>query len=200
MRGVICLAIVLVLGVSGLWLGTDGLAAFTAETARRLDVARNPRPLPDVALEEIGDRVTQLGSFAGKVVLIEFIYTRCPTICTSLGSAFEITRGEIRASGRDEPVVLLTLSFDFDNDGPEQLSEFAGRFGGADAIWYFARTRSQQELEQLMRAAEVIAVPDGTGGFVHNAAIHVVDRRGRLVRILDADAAAEALSLARTLR
>lgn len=201
MRGVAWLALVLVLGAAGLWWGTDGLRAFTAESARRLDVERNPRPLPDVALEEVEGRITGLGSFAGKVVLLEFVYTQCPTICTALGSAFEKAREEIRASGRDdEHIVLLTLSFDFQHDGPEQLSEFADRFGGADAIWHFARARSEQELQGLLRAAEVIAVPDGAGGFVHNAAIHIVDKRGRLVRILDADAASEALTLARALR
>jgi len=38
-----------------------------------------------------------------------------------------------------------------------------------------------------MRVFGVVAVPDGLDGFVHNAAIAVVDPDGRLVAILDWD-------------
>ena len=37
----------------------------------------------------------------------------------------------------------------------------------------------------LPRTFVVTAVPDGLGGFAHNAAIAVVDPRGRLVDIVD---------------
>jgi protein SCO1/2 len=43
-----------------------------------------------------------------------------------------------------------------------------------------------------MRAFGVTVIPDGLGGFVHNAAIAVVDPEGRLVAIMDWDAPADA--------
>jgi protein SCO1/2 len=42
-------------------------------------------------------------------------------------------------------------------------------------------------LAALRRVFGVTAVRDGMGGFVHNAAIAVVDPEGRLVAILDWD-------------
>ncbi len=162
-------------------------------------MARAPRALPDVPLETETGAVTSLAALEGRVLLVDFIYTRCPTICTVQGSDFERAREAIRADALGEDIALLSLSFDPAHDGPGELSLYAGRFGGADSVWQFARPGSAAGTEALLRAAGVIVLPDGMGGFVHNAAIHVVDRQGRLVRILDSDAWREALALARGL-
>jgi protein SCO1/2 len=196
-RAAASLIVVLVLGALAIWQGTDGLAAFTTEGARRLDVARLPRPLPPLDLEDSRGEATTLASFKGKVVLLDFIYTRCPTLCVALGSSFERLRAEIMATDLQENIVLVSLSFDPDNDRPPQLSDYAERFGGADATWRFLRPRSKPQLAKLLRVAEVIALPDAAGGFVHNAAIHVIDRRGRLTGIVDTEAIVDALALAR---
>jgi len=199
MRGLASIAVVVMLGAAALWWGTDGLAAFTAEGARRLEVARSPRPLPAVTLENQRGDLTSFQDLAGKVVLLDFVYTRCPTICTTLGSAFERLRTQIVKADLGQRITLLTLSFDPEHDGPAQLTEYGDRFGGADEIWSFVRIPSSDETRVLLRTAEVTVVPDGEDGFVHNAAIHVIDARGRLVRILDSDAVDEALAVARGL-
>lgn len=196
--GPAAIAAVLALGLAALWLGTDGLSAFTAETARRNAVAQAPRVLPGIAMQDQDGRTTGLDALAGKVVLADFIYTRCPTICIAQGADFEQARAAIREAGLADRVALVSISFDPDHDGPGALTEYAGRFGGADPIWQFLRT-DPAGTEALLAAAQVVVIPDAFGGFVHNAAIHVIDRQGRLVRILDSDAWREALALARGL-
>lgn len=47
--------------------------------------------------------------------------------------------------------------------------------------------RMQPVLRNWSRVFGVTAVPDGMGGFVHNAAIAVIDPGGHLVAILDWD-------------
>ena len=44
---------------------------------------------------------------------------------------------------------------------------------------------STSELEALLNAFGVVVLPDGAGGFVHNAAIYRVDADGRLTRVYD---------------
>ena len=187
------------LGALVVWSGTDGFSAFTSEGARRLDVARNPRPLPDVQLENHDGRSTTLDDFRGRVLLVDFIYTRCPTLCVTLGSSFERLRSAIDHAGLSGRIVLLSISFDLHNDGQAELTDYAARFGGPDQIWQFVRPKSQAELEKLLKSAAVIVLPDDVGGFVHNAAIHVVDRQGRLVAVVDTEAVTEALAMARRL-
>ncbi|HSH49070.1 MAG TPA: hypothetical protein VK991_10840, partial [Halomonas sp.] len=57
------------------------------------------------------------------------------------------------------------------------------RFGDQGAGWMAARAVDDDGRKALMRAFGVIAVPDEIGGYVHNAAINVVDPAGRLVAI-----------------
>ncbi|WP_453997786.1 SCO family protein [Afipia felis] len=186
-------------GLTTLWWGTDGLTAITAESARRLDVQRHPRPLPVVALEDHNGAAASFADFSGKVILLDFVYTRCPTLCIALGTAFQQARDRIAGSSLEGRIVLLTVSFDPERDGPSDLADYADRYGGTDAVWRVLRAPSRDDTRDLLRVAKVIAVPDGFGGFVHNAAILVVDANGRLVRILDSDAVDEALATAHRL-
>lgn len=196
-RATLALLTVLVFGVLAIWQGTDGFTAFTTEAALRLDVARRSRPLPPVDVQDASGAATTLAAFRGRVVLLDFIYTHCPTLCVALGSSFEQLRARIATTDLRGNVVLVSLSFDPDNDLPEQLSDYANRFGGADATWRFLRPLSKRQLAELLRVTEVIVRPDGAGGFVHNAAINVIDRRGRLIGIVDTDDVTDALALAR---
>lgn len=198
-RGLALIGAVLAAGAGLIWWGTDGLSIFTAETARRESVALAPRVLPDVALQDETGAATSLAALRGRVVLVDFIYTRCPTVCSVQGSDFEQARAAIRESGLGDDIALASISFDPENDGPEELAFYARRFGGADDLWHFARAPAPDDTTALLRAAEVVVLPDGFGGFIHNSAIHVIDRQGRLVRILDDDAWREALDLARDL-
>lgn len=77
----------LLLVVAALWWGTDGLQALTSETARRLDIAAAPRLLPDVLLRDQAGRPFRLTDYRGAPLVLEFIYTTCPDICLSLGTA-----------------------------------------------------------------------------------------------------------------
>lgn len=198
-NGALALAVVAAAGAGLLWWGTEGLSVFTAETARREAVALAPRALPDIALQDETGATTTLNALRGKVVLADFIYTRCPTICTVQGSDFEQARATIREAGLGDDIALISISFDPEHDGPEELEFYAERFGGADDIWHFARAPSPDDTRALLDVAEVIVLPDGLGGFIHNSAIHVIDPQGRLVRILDDDAWREALVLAQEL-
>lgn len=196
-RELVRLAAIAAIGGAILWWGTSGFSAFTAETARRQAAEQNPHPLPAVTLQNQQGRIAGLNQFAGKVVLVEFIYTRCLTVCSALGATFGQLRAAIDDAGLADHIALVSLSFDPDHDGPSQLTAYADRFGGADRVWTFARPRSHADTQALLDAAGVIVIPDGAGGFVHNAAIHVIDRQGRLIRIFDIDAWPEALALAR---
>ena len=73
------LVVVFVFGAV-LWEGTDGLRAFTAEGARRLSVTEQPRPVPAVRLIDMRGRELTFADEVGRSVVVEFMYTTCPTI------------------------------------------------------------------------------------------------------------------------
>lgn len=161
---------------------------------RRDDITRNPRVLPDVPLEDQDGERFRLADLHGRMVLLEFVYTRCGTLCLALGTAFEQLRRRIDAAGLTGEALLLTVSFDPDYDDPEHLATFADRHGGAGPDWRFARPTDSAALIALLDACGIVVVPDGFGGYVHNGAIHVIDRQGRLVRVLGLAALDEAMA------
>lgn len=172
------------LGVGTLGHATEGFRAITAEGARRLDVESRPRVLPDVSLEDQDGIHFRLGDYKGRPILVEFFYTRCPTICTRLTAAFQ-TLNERLSVGRDRAPVLIGITFDPSNDTRSALDDYARAYGADGRTWRFARTADANGLKALLDSFGVVVIGDGMGGFDHNAAIHFVDAGGRLARVYD---------------
>ncbi len=177
---------VLLGGFFALWAATDGGAAWTAESARQLDIAERPRELPNAALRDVGNRSMGLASLERRIAIVDFIYTRCPTVCVALGSAFRDLQGELVSRGWQERVGLLSLTFDHRHDGPAELAGYLQRFGAAPDLWNAARFENEGDLGDVLRDLGVIVIPEPNVGFVHNTAIYLVDR-GRVVGIYDFD-------------
>jgi protein SCO1/2 len=179
-------AALLLAGAVALAGATDGFQAFTTETARRVAVRRQPADLPAVTLEnQAGARFT-LADLRGTWLLVDFIYTRCPTVCTVLGGDFARLQQQLARPIAQGTLQLLSVSFDPTHDRPPQLAAYLGRFGGRSMMgWQAARPLNPDGLQQLTTAFGITVIPDQYGGYTHNAAIHLVDPEGRLVDIFD---------------
>jgi protein SCO1 len=185
-----------VAGVAG-WQLTAGISSFTSESWRRASVVARPRAVPSVVVEDESGTRFALNRLCGKVAVVDFIYTRCPTICKGLGSTSSQLAKRFRAQGLDATV--LSISFDPDNDTPERLRAFKHSTESTASAWQLARPLGSDARQQLLATFGVVSIPDGFGGFDHNAALHIVDRQCRLVRILDTDDVAGAEAVVRAL-
>jgi len=172
--------LVLLLGLGVFWRGTDGFTAWTAEAARRSEILRGPRALPQVTLQDQDGRVFRLRDYHGQLLAVEFMYTRCQTICQAQGMLFKQLREQIPAPMRGRAFSLLSISFDSGHDDPAQLKAWAERFGADGSVWRVARVPDPAELIILLQAFGIVVIDDGMGGFEHNAALHLLDRTGRL--------------------
>ena len=172
------------------WRGTDGFRAFTTEQARRLAVARSPRALPVVALDDQNGQSFTLASYRGAPLVVDFVYTQCVSVCTQLSASFErldrAERARAAGGGDGNRLQLVTITFD-PRDTPAHLRAYASRYQADGRHWRFARVHDPRELSSLLGAFGITVIPDGRGDFQHNAAVHVVDAEGRLARVLDID-------------
>ena len=173
------------LGGGILWQATDGAQAFTSEAARRLDVARAPRAVPDVLLEDMSGRRVPLLPQQGEVVLVEFIYTVCGDICQIAAADFAEVRDDLMA--QDVNARLISVSFDPERDTPEQMAVYGDAHEADGGVWTIARP-SPQQLPQLLALFGVTVIADEWGGYQHNAAIHVISPGGRFSAVFDTDA------------
>lgn len=178
------LALLLAGGVT-LGAATDRFQAFTSEAARRLAVRRQPVPIAPVALQLQSGARTDFTAFRGKWLLVDFVYTRCPTYCLALGGEFAQLQDRLAGPIAQGKVQLLSISFDPRHDTPQQLADYLRRSRAREAGWLAARPLEARGLEQLEQSFGITVITDAAGGYTHNAAVHLVDPRGRLVEIFD---------------
>lgn len=187
LRTLLASAVLLAGGGGVIYGATDGFRAFTAESARRLAVREHPPVVPTLPLQIADGSRISFGELRGRWLLVDFIYTRCMTQCSLQGAEFARLQRESAAPIASGKVALLSVSFDPARDDPEALGEYVRVRGGRGDGWLAARPVSGADLAEFKRVFGVVVIPDGMGGFIHNAATLVVDPTGKLVRVFDWD-------------
>jgi protein SCO1/2 len=184
-RTLLVSGILLVAGGAVLAAVTDRFQAFTTETARRVEVQAHPPWVPAAALETQSGTRLNLADLRGKWLVVDFIYTRCMTYCSVLGGEFAQLQDQLATPLTLGKVQLLSISFDPAHDTPGQLADYLKRFRNRGQGWLATRPLDANGLRRLKQVFGITVIPDELGGFVHNAAIQIVDPQGRLVEILD---------------
>jgi protein SCO1/2 len=160
-------------------------------TARRLAVMRKmaglaAKPLdlgarvPDFTLIDQTRQPVRFSSLAGKVVVVNFIYTRCalPQFCLRVSNNFGVLQKRFaKELGRD--VVLLTVTFDPQRDTPEALAAYASQWKPAPGTWHFL-TGPVDDVRKVCALFGVEYYPD-EGLMNHSLRTVVIDRTGTLV-------------------
>lgn len=129
----------------------DPHAAHRAATRSQATSGDTRVTLPDVVLRDADGQPFRLQpqSFEGRVVVVDFIFTTCTTICPALSSVMaSVQRGLGTQMGKD--VVLLSISVDPVNDTPAVMRAYAQRVG-AGRHWRWL-TGSSGDIARVLRA------------------------------------------------
>ncbi len=180
------IAIVLALGVSALFIATDGFTVYTTEGERRANIKKAPRKISNIVLVDQEQKQFSLKDLEGKTLLIEFIYTSCPSYCYAMGSTYQRIDRHLKQTSRSD-VALISISFDFQRDKAKQMTQYTNRFKAKSPSWYVTRAQNQVELDNLLQNMGIMVVADENGGYEHNSAIHVINQNGYLIDIVDFD-------------
>jgi protein SCO1/2 len=172
-------------GLTAIHAATDGFAAYTMESARRLQALRSPVAVPDGVLELADATHTSLQAIEAPVLLVDFVYTRCEGYCSVLGAVFTQLQQRLAAEAAAGKVKLVSISFDPQHDIPAALASYRDRHRGDPAAWILGRPQNAADLRRLLDAFGVVAIRDELGGYAHNAAVHVLSPERRLVAIYD---------------
>ncbi|HET8823694.1 MAG TPA: SCO family protein [Terriglobales bacterium] len=161
--------------------------------ARQLKLLRNlsspnsaTKPLeigsvvPNFTLTDQARQQVSFSQFAGKVVVLNFIYTSCalPTYCFRMANNFGVVRRRLKDHlGRD--LVLLTVSFDPQRDTPEVLAHYAQTWKADPKTWHFL-TGPLSEVRRVTGMFGMDFFPD-EGLMNHSLHTVVIDRQGKFV-------------------
>ena len=178
---------------------TQGFEVWTFEGQRRAQIAAGTLHAAPASLRTADATVPtpwQPGSQPPPgAYLVDFIYTRCPTVCRVLGSEYQQMQAQLAERG-NEAVQLLSVSFDIANDDAASLRLYGRTYQADPARWTIAAPTSEAETRSLLQSLGVVVIPDGFGGYVHNGAIHLLDERGRLHGLYELDEWQQALAAA----
>ncbi|RFB18266.1 SCO family protein [Bacillus sp. HNG] len=175
----------LIAGITLLWIGTDGFRAFTAEKARIIELEREQPKLPSATLIDSNSETFHLQELEGKYTLLTFMYTSCGDVCPVLERNFAEIYENIPKEVLGKEVVLVSISFDPENDTPSVLKSYSNHFGADGEQWKMATIQDGQELQDVLKTLEVIVIPNEYGGYEHNSAFYVINPDGKLTNIFD---------------
>lgn len=159
-------------------------------------------PVPDVALADQTGASLRTADLAGRVLIANFIFTRCPTVCPV--TSLKMKRLGEQLAGEPD-VALVSISVDPEHDTPPVLAAFAARHGADPARWKFltgeagAMRRAIEEGFKL-EVARRGELADGTPDIVHDLHFVLIDRRLRIRGYYDSDEPARLADLARDAR
>jgi protein SCO1 len=142
------------------------------------------QPVPEFTLVDQKKRTVRFSQFAGKVVALNFVYTRCvlPEYCVRSSNNFGVLQKRYADRlGRD--LVLVTVTFDPVHDQPEVLRNYAQTWKADPETWRFL-TGAAPDVQRVCDLFGVNFVPD-EGLFIHSLHTAVIDRRGNLVANLE---------------
>jgi protein SCO1 len=133
-----------------------------------------------VFTNQLGKQVT-LDSLKGKIVVINFFFTRCPTICPGLARSMKKLQDSY-ANSRDSIVQFISISVDPENDSVPQLRKFANKFTSNHDSWWFV-TGDKKEIYNfaLNELKASVADTEIDTAFIHTEKFFLLDR-DRVVR------------------
>ena len=175
-------AAVIGVGVLVLWQTTNGFTTFTSEQLRRAEVRAKPMALPDIPLKNQDGQTLRIRDYKGHLLLVDFIFTHCAGLCPHMTSSMQRLYRRTENAKPQEQVFLLTISFDPSRDTPKRLKEYGTQFGADFQRWKFASAQ-HDDLQKLLDAVGIVVIPQSNNQFQHNAAVHIIDRHGRLADI-----------------
>jgi len=152
---------------------------------------RIPQPgdlVPDFSFTNQDGHRVSLSQYRGKVLLVTFIYTRCPfpDFCPRMSSNFDEIYKQIGVDpSLDSSTRLLSVSFDPQYDTPKVLRDYAFKVAHThDAAlfkrWEFGTPRK----DELPKIADFFGVIYQAGGglITHNLSTTVIGPDGKIVK------------------
>lgn len=139
--------------------------------------------VPDFKLTLQDGKPAKLSDYRGKVVVLTFIYTRCPlpNFCPLMDRKFGELAARLQPTPRADKVRLISISFDPEHDTPEVLATHAKSRGAKMPLWSFA-VASHEELGKFGPKLGLIYGP-AEKEIMHNLSTAVIGPDGKLVRL-----------------
>lgn len=137
-------------------------------------------PAPPFSLTDTRGETVSLAGLAGRVLLVDFIFTRCPGPCPALTSTHVSVQRALPPALR-ERTHFVSITLDPLRDTPADLERYARARGADLSDWSFL-TGPPDEVEAVVNAWGAGSTRSADGDIEHVLATFIVDPSGRIVK------------------
>jgi protein SCO1/2 len=141
-----------------------------------------PYPAPDFSLINQDGRPISLLALRGKVVFVNFIYTRCLDVCPIVTRQLKELQEKL-GTRMERDVLFVSISVDPKHDTPKVLKQFGERHEADFRSWLML-SGSKEEIDKIRRGFDLSAErtdnPSDALNIQHTTAVYVVDRNGMI--------------------
>ncbi|MEP7143813.1 MAG: SCO family protein [Ferruginibacter sp.] len=131
-------------------------------------------------INQMGKTVT-LQSLTGKILVVDFFFSRCPTICPGMAKSMKRLQNSF-ANNNDSIVQFISISIDPEHDSVPQLRKFADRYTNNHDSWWFVTGNKKDIYDFALNELKAsVADADVDTAFIHTENFFLLDR-DRVVR------------------
>jgi len=127
-------------------------------------------------VNQLGDSVSIQNDLQGKILVINFIFTSCTTICPTLSRNMQLLNKAFQKN--DSSVRFLSISVDPETDSVPRLRLYANKWKANHDKWYFCRG-AKENVYHFARHELGLKLPDGNGDandFIHPEQFVLIDK------------------------
>lgn len=135
-----------------------------------------------VLTDQFGDSISLNNTYKGKILMVNFIFTNCPSVCPlltknmmQLQAAFK--KDPKRDTGIDTLIQLVSVTVDPERDSFPAMRNFADGFRINYKNWAFL-TGPREDIYNFARKQLFVNMEEGTGGvedLIHTQKIVLID-------------------------
>ncbi len=157
----------------------------TNENLSYIKINGEPKKVPEFAFLDQDSVLITNHDYKGKVYVVDFFFTSCPTICPKMSKNLVYLQNQLK-DYPDFGVASFTINPKYDT--PRRLKTYAENYKVTDPDWHFL-TGDREDIYDLANSGFNIYAaenPDVPGGFEHNGYFALIDQDGYIRSRYDA--------------
>lgn len=142
-----------------------------------IEINGQPKKVPFFSFIDQNGKIITNKDYEGKVYVVEFFFTTCPTICPIMNTNLVKIQNEFNGL-ENFGVASFTINPEYDT--PEVLKEYAQKYGITNPNWHLL-TGSQEDIHKLANEGFNLYTAEDSeveGGFEHSGNFALIDKNG----------------------
>ncbi|WP_103864490.1 SCO family protein [Aquimarina sp. I32.4] len=143
------------------------------------------KKIPEFAFLDQDSTLITNHDYKGKVFVVEFFFTSCPTICPRMNKNLVYLQNKLKDYDK---FGIASFTINPKIDTPRRLKKYAENYKVTDPDWHFL-TGDREDIYELANTGFNIYAaenPDVPGGFEHNGYFALIDQQGYIRSRYDA--------------